>query len=205
MTYFSPLLAPNSSATNYLNPLYWPAVDSIWLGGEQAPGKWTLRSAPRVYDWQVVLQWSMEGGALLPKCVAPMAIEFLVELFDDPSNQKDYYLEYMAFRSKWLKRPSWQPGGSSKQFAIPILHPELNFRRVNSVVIAEENPLVNDGSGLWSCTVKFIQWMPFRAMKIKPDAAYPSDGGVAATDQESARNDLLTQQQANAPVPDFNP
>lgn len=164
----------------------FPSADTITLANAQAPGKWTLVSAPKVYGWDVRKGYGTSGATVVPVGDELVTAEFMVELWD-PAD----YLLFKVFRSSFLKKPLIGVPGAPTSLALGIDHPELRELGVDSVVVKEINPLVGDAFGVWSTKVVFLQYRkPLPALSKPlaaiPDAAPPIPTAQTALEQQIA-------------------
>jgi hypothetical protein len=145
-----------------------PGTDTITINGAPAPGKWTLMRGARQYGWDV-----RKGAALIGATVVPMGDElmrprFLVEIWDP----KDY-ARFQVFRATYLKKQLVSVAGSPVGVAIGIDHPELKALNAASFVPSEVNALVNDGFGVWTAEIEFLEFRKPLPALSKPTAAMP--------------------------------
>lgn len=146
----------------------FPAVDSITIANVQAPGKWTLLSAPKVYGWEVRKGMYLSGATVVPTGDDLVEAEFLVEIWDP----KDF-LAFKVFRAAYLKKALVGVAGAPVASALGIDHPELQELGCSSVVVREINPVLNDSFGVWMTRVKFLQYRPPVPALGRPDASIP--------------------------------
>jgi hypothetical protein len=185
-----------SSLWNALPPVVggFPVADTITVAGLPAPGKWTLQKGDKEYGWQIRQATAMTGATVVPIGDPLVEPEFLIE-FWDPLD----YQAFKLFRTTYLKKPLVAVTGSPTGLALGIDHPELKELGVSSVVVKTITPVLNDGYGVWSCKVKFLQYRKPLPALSKPDAAIPDNGvprPTALTQTEIALQQGQAQLQA---------
>lgn len=167
-----------------------PAVDSITVAGSMAPGKWTLLRAPRRFGWDIRAGYAFSGATVVPKGDELVVARFLVEIWTPQD-----YAAFQVFRSQYLKKALVAVPGATLAQAFGIDHPELKSLGCTSVVPQEDNPLLNDGFGVYACEVEFLQYRPPVPALSKPNAAIPDVTTPTPTAQTQTEVDL---QQASA-------
>jgi hypothetical protein len=130
------------------------------------PGQWILQAGAKIFGWQEQKGWFLTGASLRPTGDPLVSFSFLVKFWD----VRDWN-SFQQFRTKYLTRPVFT--GASVNYAIGIIHPELNFHGVTQVVPAETPFFTNNGKGLWTGTVKFLQYRKPVAALESPAAAIP--------------------------------
>jgi hypothetical protein len=167
-------------------PTQFPAVDTITIAGVQPVGKWTLTRASKVYGWQIQKGYALSGATVFPIGDELVKPRFLVELWDGAVQWPAFRL----FRSKFLKKALVSVGGAAPSYALGIDHPELKDLGVTSVVVLEINPVLNDGYGLWSTEIEFLQYRKPQPALSKPLAAIPDAAPPVPTAQNNAEREL---------------
>lgn len=178
----------------------FPGTDSVTIAGPAGtitpPGKWTLTKADKVFGWQICKANGSDGATVKPTGDELIVSEFLIEFFDP----QDWVL-FQPFRALYLKKALVGTAGAPTALALGIGHPELKAQGCSSVVVQKVSIFKNDGFGVWSGTVSFLQYRPATLTLGRPNAAIP-DVGVArpiAKDALEARmQTILAQNQARA-------
>lgn len=163
----------------------FPGVDSITLANVQAPGKWTLMRGPKQYGWEVRKGTYLSGATVIPTGDELVEAEFLVEIWDPLD-----FVAFRAFRASYLKKPLIGVAGAPTAAALGIDHPELQDLGVASVVVREVNPVTNDGFGVWTTTVKFLQYRPPQPALGRPDATIPDAAPPVPTAQDNLEREV---------------
>jgi hypothetical protein len=176
-------------SNGYTGPGLFPSSDSIVLANILAPGKWTLQSAPKVFGWDIRKGTALSGASVVPSGDELVLADFLVELWDDTQ-----FPLFELFRAAYLKKPILGVAGAPVSLALGISHPELKALGVTAVVVKEVSPLVNNGKGLWSCHVKFLQYRKPRPALARPDASIPDNGVPTPTAQTQGEIELQEAQ-----------
>lgn len=157
----------------------FPVADTITVGGLPAPGKWSLERADKVYGWQERQGFGLTGATTVPKGDPLVHVSFLVEFWDPVD-----FIAFKAFRTLYLKKALVSVGGLVTA-TIGIDHPELQELGVSSVVVEKITPVLNDGYGVWSCKIDFLQYRKPAPALSKPSMNVPDNGApkVAASTQ----------------------
>lgn len=161
-------------------PTLFPSVDTITIAGVPAPGQWVLTRADKVYGWDVRKGYGTSGATVVPVGDELVEAEFEVRLWDSAQVPL-----FRALRAGYLKKPLAATPGSLAAFAIGIDHPELADLGVTSVVVRKITPLVNDGYGLWTCNVTFLQYRKPQPALSKPLASIPDVTPPVPTAQDN--------------------
>lgn len=156
-----------------------PWADTITVAGTTAPGKWTLIRGDKVFGWDIRKGTALVGATVVPTGDELIEPEFLVELWT-PTD----YAAFGIFETAYLKKQLTTVAGVPLGMAIGIDHPELKRKGCTSVVPKSVGAFVNDGFGVATATVKFLQYRkPFIAM-TKPNAAIPDAAAPKPTAQD---------------------
>lgn len=185
-----------SALAGNLGPLGFPSTDTITIASAPAPGKWTLSKADKEYGWQIRKGFGNSGATVVPTGDELVEPEFLVEFWDP----KDWVL-FQPFRALYLKKALVGVPGAPTAMALGIDHPELKAQGCTSVVVKKISIFKNDGFGVWSGTVHFLQYRPPQLALSKPSAAVPDVGTPRPTAQDALEariQALLAQNQARA-------
>lgn len=167
----------------------FPAQDTISLNGIEMPGQWILQPTSKVYGWQIQQGFALSGATVFPKGDELVVAPFLVKIWDPD----DFFIFDIA-RTQLLKKAVFSVGGVAS-YALGISHKELNALGVTAVVVRKTPAMTNNGRGLWSGTVEFLQYRkPIPALS-KPNAAIPgAKAPIAAA--SNAKEQLIQQQRA---------
>ena len=163
----------------------FPAVDSITVANVPAPGKWTLLSGPKVYGWEVRKGMYLSGATVVPTGDDLVEAEFLVEIWDPID-----FVAFKVFRASFLKKALIGVAGAPVAAALGIDHPELQELGCSSVVVKEINPVLNDGFGVWTTRVKFLQYRPPQPALGRPDATIPDAAPPIPTAQSNLEREV---------------
>lgn len=164
--------------------LTFPAVDTIKLGVDTMPGNWILLPTYKEFGWQQQKGWGLTGATVRPTGDELVVAPFLVR-FWNPFE----WSAFQNFRRKYLSKAVFSVAGNLT-YAIGIVHPELNALGVESVVPRKVPAFTNNGKGLWSGTVEFLQYRKPQPVLETPNAAIPA----AAAPQPSATDSLQQEQ-----------
>lgn len=147
----------NNGVASAVGPLpqvtAFPAVNTFTIAGSRMPGKWTLTSADKQFGWQIQQGYGLSGAVVFPK-----GDELVIPKFKGEFWAQADCLIFKQIRSTLLVKPAITPGGFLSVAALGIDHPELKALGVVSVVVGKVTPLIDEGAGLWTCTIDFLQY-----------------------------------------------
>lgn len=165
----------------------FPKANYFIIGGTRSPGKASLIEAKKVFGWQINKGFGLTGATVVPSGDELVEAAFLIEIWDarDVPDWDDFAARYLS------KALVGAPGGVTPM-ALGILHPSLNGPPLNvaKVVVKEVNPLLNDGLGLWTTTVRFLQYRPPVPALSRPLAAIPAAAATKPTAQDAADREM---------------
>jgi hypothetical protein len=163
----NPLAGAVSSAISP-SPLFtaFPVVNTITLSGTTMPGKWTLISAAKKFGWEIRKGYGLSGAFVFPTGDNLVCPEFRVEFWANSD-----MLRYKTARKVLLTKASISLGLTA--MALGIGHPELTALGVSSVVVGTAYPVIQEGAGLWTTKVEFIQYRPPVIAPPKPQGSTP--------------------------------
>ena len=168
----------------------FPAVDTIILGSNAMPGQWILQPGGKEFGWQIQQGWGLSGATVRPLGDLLPGPIFLVKFW----NAMDWDL-FQPFRDKYLSKAVFTVAGA-KTYAIGIYHPELAAVGVTSVVPKKVPWFCNNGKGLWTGMVEFLQYRKPVIVAESPNASIPAAAAPtpSASDQLDAASKLHTAQ-----------
>lgn len=148
----------------------FPGVDTISLANDVMPGQWVLQEGSVTFSWQEKKGYGLDGASIVATGRELAKPVFIARFWNvaDWTNFND------NFRSKYFSKAAYTLA-ALQTYAIGILHPELNKVGVMYVAPAEIPWFTNNGKGLWTGRVRFIEWRgaPVIAQE-SPDAALPT-------------------------------
>lgn len=166
----------------------FPARDTIQLGADTMPGQWVLQPTKKVFGWQIQKGWGLTGATVRPigddLVVAPFLARFWTPADWDA---------FQPLRTKWLSKAVFKVAGNLT-YAIGIVHPELNALGVTSVVPSEVPVFTNNGKGLWSGVVTFLQYRKPVAVLEAPNASIPAAAAPRPSAQDALEQEQLSHQ-----------
>lgn len=173
-----PAVGPDATRTTF------PAVNTITLAGQTMPGQWVLSDASKVFGWQEQKGFGLSGAFAFPTGDELVHAKFTVSIWTSVD-----FAAFREVRKSLLKKPVFTVGGTLTSKALGIDHPELKAMGVTAVVVKSVSAMVNDGTGLWTCSVEFLQWRkPVLALPkpstVIPDAPPPQPTAQDAQDIE---------------------
>jgi hypothetical protein len=172
----------------------WPAVDYFIIGGDRSPGIARLTKADSPSGIDIRKGYGLSGASTVPTGEEPSDIEFTLEFWDESIHPA----QFDVFARKWLTRPVALPPGGLSALALPIIHPGINRAPVNVSKVLRHNCtalIKSDETGLYSCTVSFLQFRLPRLALSRPFAAIPPKVNPRPTAQDAADVDLEAARQ----------
>ncbi len=163
-----------ASLADIISGAEFPTQDFIILGGEKSPGKATVSSAAFTRKYDVREPYGTTGGSTVYHGDEIKHAEVLIELWD-----KSQFSEWERFAKKVLFA---KPGKTALSIDHPILA-AIQFKecQVEGVTAWDE-----DDEGLWSCTIKLLEFKRPKPALSKPLAAIPNAPKIAPTAQDAA-------------------
>lgn len=186
----------NFSISPFANPFTsFPVVDSFSLMGAVLPGQWRLQKATRHWEWAYVVGPGYIGATYTSVSGPPVNIEFRGEFW----NPVDW-ATFKQIDALILKSPAKGVGLTGSQLsslALGVTHPELQRLGVNSVVLFEKEPLIQEAGGKWVTHLRFLEWT--RALKLAPPPKFAIPditvvGAINAATDFSTQKDQLNAQ-----------
>ncbi len=160
----------------------FPAVDTVVIGNDEMPGQWLLQSTKREFLWQKQQGYGLNGARLLFTGLQNVEFSFLARFWDP----KDWAAFNNKYRSKYFSA-AVVALGAQKGYALGITHPELNAIGVKSAVLKSTPVFTNNGRGLYSALVEFIEFRgPPQIAQESPDAALPNAGPPTPSSADNA-------------------
>lgn len=166
----------------------FPAQDYIMISFDKSPGKATIVSANSPRGWQVMKSPYVSGAALVPTGDEPARFDIMFELWT-----AEHLKAWRYFAAAYFDKSVRFEPGTIKPVALSISHPILNAAplRITSAVIVGATALMNDGYGLYSCVVSFLQYRaPIPAAK-RPDASLQEKQKAAPKAQDAADRTIV--------------
>jgi hypothetical protein len=165
----------------------FPGVNTISLGGSVLPGKWSLMPGGAEFIFQEQQGIGLDGASLRiigAKLAYPSFVAEFWKVAD--------WDAFQPLRKKFLTKAVYaQLGSQGTTYAIGIVHPELNFLGITSVVLAKAPWFVNVGKGRWVGQVDFKQYRPSKVAPESPDAAIPAAAEPAPSAQDAFEQEQL--------------
>ena len=171
----------------------FPEQDYLIIGGERSPGLAIITGGNKAFGWQVNKGTYLSGATVVPTGdeLAEFTVQFILH------DENDYPL-WEAYAKKYFAKALFKvPGSADTTYALGIKHPILNGPPLNidKVVVKKITPMLNDGTGLWTATVDFLQYRKPVPALGKPPAAIPSAATPKPT-ATTATQKLIQQRQA---------
>jgi hypothetical protein len=148
----------------------FPMVNTINLGGQTLPGKWTLHKAERLFGWQIKQAYGLSGAFIVPKGDPLLVAEFRGEFWA----QADYLLYKQMREILFAKAVVNGPGGTTT-LALGIAHPEVNGLGCYAVVCGHHGAAIDRGGGLWEARVELIEFRPYLLALPQPTQKIPAE------------------------------
>lgn len=178
-----------------------PRQDFIMLGGKQSPGTCAIHGASVNRGWDIRKGWGTSGAFVVYTGANLATFGVTFTLWENPrtdaaaaalsafsGNQWDEWADFATVLTPEAKEipaaqlaanaaaaVSGKPINSPIPKALQISHPVLVTPPLNitSVVVEDIGQWNQDDDGLWTCTVKFIQFRKPIAAIGKPDSTAP--------------------------------
>jgi hypothetical protein len=148
----------------------FPMVNTINLGGQILPGKWTLHKAERIFGWQIKQNYGLSGAFIVPKGDPLLVAEFQGEFWA----QADYRSYRQMSEILFAKAVVNGPGGTTT-LALGISHPEVNRLGCYAVVCGKHGATIDRGGGLWETRVELIEFRLYLPALPQPSQKIPAE------------------------------
>lgn len=148
--------------------------DFIWLGGEQSPGRVTIKGFGRKIGWEERRGFGRDGASLVPTGAHLGGGSLLFAFWT--AEQIDAWEQ---FSNKWFADAVIVvPGAAAATKALGIGHPILNGPPLfmSDFVVEELGQLENDGTGVWRTEVKLLQYRPPTPAPLPPKGKIEDTG-----------------------------
>lgn len=152
------------------NPfLSFPRQSYILLGPAKSPGVARVRGASSVRNWNAPQAFGTDGATISLASGPPAKFEVDIFLW-----KPEHFAEWKAFAHAVLMKPIPGVGVS----ALGIQHPLINGPPLNisAVVVEEVGQFEQNDTGLWMCTLRFLEFRKPIPVKSRPIAAIPAAG-----------------------------
>lgn len=156
----------------------FPYQSFIMLGPFASPGVARVRGASSIRNWEIKQSYGTSGAAVVFVGTGLAKFEVDIDIW-----LPEHFIAWDYFASVALLKPIPPLGVGS---ALGITHPLINAPPlgITSVVVEEVTQFVQNSKGLWTCTIKFIEFRApvtavARVMVATPQA---SSAPVAAKD-----------------------
>jgi hypothetical protein len=151
-----------------INPFAtFPRQSYVVLGPARTPGVAKCRGANSPRNWDVQQGWGFSGAVVYFHGTGLAKFEVDVFLW-----KPEQFLEWKLFAN--VLRPP--PPGSKGPTALGISHPAVNMPPLNitEVVVEDCTQFEQGPTGLWSCTIKLLQYRKPLPAVARPIAAIPA-------------------------------
>lgn len=159
--------------------------DYVLIGGDQSPGRVTIKGFGRKIGWDERRGYGIDGASLVPTGAHLGGGSLLFALWTDEQIQA-----WNAFSNNWFaKAVLITPGLGAKTKALEIDHPLLNGPPLfmSDFVVEELGQLENDGTGVWRSEVKLLQYRKPKPAPQPPDGKIPAVAKPAPTAQTAVQ------------------
>lgn len=149
------------STLSTLNPIVWGfAWAFVTIAGVDSPGvipKGGISGADREYKYDTKAGKGTKGATSTFVAIEPAKFSIKFLLWDDGTlgTGRNHFEEWDAF----VPLLKYDPTKKAAQ-AFTIFHPGLASIDINSVVTTKLGMPVDEGEGLWSVTVEFLEYFP---------------------------------------------
>jgi hypothetical protein len=167
----------------------FPSVDTIKLGPDVMPGQWILQPCAREFLIQIQQGWGLDGASSrLAGAQVVDSIQFLARFWTASD-----WDAFQPLRRKYLLKPAYSVAGN-KNYAIGILHPELQAIGVAAVLVKRTPVFTNTGKGLWVGIVEFSEFKPPKPTPEFSQVAIPAAAEPQPSAQDALEQEMLTHQ-----------
>lgn len=160
------------------DPINQP-IDKFLLAGKVSPGLCEVTGASSPRKWDELDGYGLSGARLRFRGIALSHFSIDVRLIDDVD-----WVDWYAFKPLLDKPPLGQFAKS-----MDIFHPHLHDLGIASVVVDDMDQPVQTEDGIWTVTIKFIEWRVPKVTIASPDGAV-----ATPADPEQAHIEQLLQQ-----------
>jgi hypothetical protein len=167
------------------------ALDYITIGQDRSPGRAWVISAERLQGWDIRKGYAFIGATIIPTGAEVTEVSIGIELwlakhFFGPTGSTDYWLPWTTFAKKYLNKPVMPPQGTAidpsgltgnfEYLALSIDHPILRMPPINisKVVFKSCSAFAKDETGLYTATIKFLEFRPAKLVLPGPKAVIPT-------------------------------
>ncbi len=163
----------------------FPQQPYIVLGALQSPGVATVRGLNSPRNWNVQQGWGFTGATAVYGGKGLAEFEVDIDLWEP-----EHFIEWNLF-AQILAPPLPGPAG----LALGILHPIVNGppHGVHAVVVKDVSQPVQSDTGLWTYTLKFLEYRKPIPALARPIAAIPAVGVPGPTAQNLADAELVAK------------
>mgnify|MGYP006273361897 CR=1 FL=1 len=182
-----------------INPITDPRdFDTIVIAGMESPGKCVITSPTRSYAWDVKTGKGAFGSTttFTGRVPAKFGIEFTFWRKSHFEKWETLYtkLRYDPTKIKYNPATRWVSGVSP----LDIFHAASDQLDINTVVVEEIGGLVHKGKGVWTTSVKFIEYYPPPKISVvsTPAGDTPVSGlppNLKIAERQSQLGDLVKQ------------
>lgn len=171
------------SIADILTGAEFPQQDYILLGGVKSPGRATILGAGSPRTWDVRQGYGYSGAVVVFTGDGLAKFDVRIDLWE-----KSHFSEWARFAKVALEKA---PMGL-KPKAMDIAHPVLNMAplKITSVVVEDVSQFEQDEEGMWSCTIKLLQYRAPKPALGKPLASIPNAPNVAPTAVDAAELEI---------------
>jgi hypothetical protein len=157
----------------------FPQQDYVMLGGAKTPGRATIVGAGTPRSWDVRQGYGYSGAIVVYTGDGLAKFDIVVDLWE-----KEHFADWIRFAKIALEK---SPLGT-KPKALDIQHPLINLPplSITSVVVEDVTQFEQDEEGLWTCTIKCLQYRAPKPALGKPNAAIPNAAKPTPTAQDAA-------------------
>lgn len=140
----------------------FPDQDYITLGGMSSPGKATVTAGDFVAKYDVAEGYGQSGGSTIYHGDTIKHAEVTIELW-----LPEHFAQWEVFsRTILFKKPI-------RGTAITVHHPVLKAIQFIECQVEAVSAFQDDGTGLWSCSIKLLEFRRPKAMLSKALVAIP--------------------------------
>lgn len=160
-----------------------PMQDYVLLGGAKTPGRATVQGAGSPRKWDVRQGYGYSGAIVVYMGDGLAQFDIHVDLW-----LPEHFSEWNRFAKIALVKA---PLGT-KPKALDISHPLLSLEplKITSVVVEDVSQFEQDDEGLWTCTIKCLQYRAPLPALGRPLASIPNAAKITPTAQDAAEVEI---------------
>ncbi|MBX3205116.1 MAG: hypothetical protein KF764_08600 [Labilithrix sp.] len=170
--------------TAFINPRS-SELNHVVVAGIQSPGRARLTDVKATYHWDVKQSFGRSGATTTFRGRGIAKPTLYIDLWE-----LEHFIAWPLFAALL------EPPSMVKPLVVEMRHPRLSAAGITAVGVEELGQPERQPNGIWTATIKLIEYRPSLPALVKPKGAIPSaEKGVPVTPKTEADIALA---QANA-------